>query len=367
VQGRVLFVTWDGGGNVNPVLALGPRLTAAGVEVAGYGPPSLAGRFGAAGLAYAGRDAADPWDLTAMARDVRDEVARVGADIAVVDYMLPGALVGAGAAKVPVVALVHTLYGALLADGAPSPMGMAGTVDDVNVARSDVGLAPVARLGDLLDGCVRVLVTSPAALDDPAPNPGGWAPNVRHVGPVLEGPGPDAGWQPPGDPGEPLVLVSLGTTPMDEVPVLQRIVDALAAEPVRVLVTLGAHLDPAALRLPGNATATGYVRHAACLPYAAATVTHAGLGTVLASLAHGVPLVCVPLGREQPDNAAAVVRLGAGLVVPPAAGGEAVRDAVREVLADPAYRSAAAAVAGTLPAPGEPSPAEDEIAALLPA
>jgi UDP:flavonoid glycosyltransferase YjiC (YdhE family) len=95
-------------------------------------------------------------------------------------------------------------------------------------------------------------------------------------------------------------------------------------------------------------------------------VTHAGLGTVLASLAHGVPLVCIPLGREQPDNAAAVMRLGAGRVVPPAAGEEAVRDAVREVLADPAYRSAAAAVAATIPAPGEPSPAEDEIAALLP-
>jgi hypothetical protein len=39
---------------------------------------------------------------------------------------------------------------------------------------------------------------------------------------------------------------------------------------------------------------------------------------------------------------------------------------VREVLADPAYRSAAAAVAAMIPAPGETSPAEDEIAALLP-
>lgn len=370
MHGRVLFVTWDGGGNVNPVLALGTRLTAAGAAVTGYGPPSLAGRFGATGLAYAGRDAPDPWDVTTMARDVRDEVARTGADVAVVDYMLPGALVGAEAAGVPVVALVHTLYGALLADGAPGPMGMAATVDGVNAARADVGLAPVRRLGDLLDGCARVLVTSPAALDVQAPAPDGWAPNVRHVGPVLEGPGPDGSWQPPprppGDPARPLVVVSLGTTPMDELPVLQRILDGLAGEPVRVLVTVGAHLDPAALRLPANATAAGYVPHGACLPHAAATVTHAGLGTVLASLAHGVPLVCVPLGREQPDNAAAVMRLGAGRVVPPAAGEQAVRDAVREVLADPAYRSAAAAVAATIPAPGEPSPAEDEVAALLP-
>ena len=43
------------------------------------------------------------------------------------------------------------------------------------------------------------------------------------------------------------------------------------------------------------------------LPHAALVVTHAGWQTINAALADGVPLVCVPDGRDQPDNAARVV------------------------------------------------------------
>jgi MGT family glycosyltransferase len=218
-------------------------------------------------------------------------------------------------------------------------------------------------MGDVLDRCARVLVTSLAALDAA---PDTWAGNVRHVGPVLEGPGADAGWRPPaGGDGRPLVVVSLGTTPMGEAPVLQRVLDALAGEPVTVLALLGAHLDPADLRLPANAVTSGYVRHAAVLPHAAVTVCHGGLGTVLASLAAGVPVVCLPLGREQPDNAAAAERAGAGRTVDPAAGPDAIREAVTAVRDDPAYRRAAADLAATMAAPGATTAAEDEVLSLL--
>ncbi|HET8620528.1 MAG TPA: glycosyltransferase [Acidimicrobiales bacterium] len=358
----VLFVTWDGGGNVNPVLALGPRLAAQGLTPVGFGPPSLAPRFAAAGVAYVSREAADPWDVAAMAADVRAECRRAAASLAVVDYMLPGALVGAEAALVPAVALVHTLYGALLGDGDfPGPMAMAATVEALDAAARALGAAPVAGLADLLDRCARVLVACPASLDA---CPERWAANVRHVGPVLEAAGDDTGWSPP--PGDgPLVAVSLGTTPMDEAPVLQGVLDGLAGEPVRVAVAVGAHLDASALDLPANAAATGYVRHAAVLPHAAAGVNHGGLGTVLATLAHGVPQVCIPLGREQPHNARAVAERGVGLAVDPAAGGEAVRDAVRQVLGEPRYREAAATLASSIARPGEPSPAEAEILAVV--
>ncbi len=361
MQAQVLFVLWDGGGNVNPVLALAPRLTARGIEVAAYGPPSLTGRFGAAGLAYVARDAPDAWDLGAMARDVRDVCERLDVALAVVDYMLPGALVGAELAGRRRVALVHTLYGALLAEGAPNPMGMAASVEAVNGQRAEHGLAPVKRLGDLLDACETVLVTCPAVLDAREDE---WAPNVRHVGPILEDAGPDAGWQPPEGDG-PLVVASMGTTPMGEGPVLARLLDALADEPVRVLVMLGDHLDRGRLRLPGNATESGYVRHAAVLPHAALSVNHAGLGTVLAALAHGVPQVCVPLGREQPANARAVVRVGAGRVVASDAGPDVVRGAVRDVLGDEGYRASAERMAGLITPPGEAGSAELAISSLL--
>ena len=251
----VLFVTWDGGGNVNPILGLGPRLAAQGVTPVGFGPPSLAPRFAAAGVAYVSREAADPWDVAAMAADVRAECRRAAASLAVVDYMLPGALVGAEAAEVPAVALVHTLYGALLGDGDfPGPMAMAATVEALDAAAWAPGAAPVAGLADLLDRCARVLVACPASLDA-CPEHG--AANVRHVGPVLEA------------------------------------------------------------------------------------------------------------GREQPHNARAVAQRGVGLAVDPAAGSEAVRDEVRQVLGEPRYREAAATLASSIARPGEPSPAEAEILAVV--
>jgi MGT family glycosyltransferase len=361
VHAQVLFVLWNGGGNVNPVLALARRLAARGIAVAGYGPPSLSGRFGAEGVAYVPRDVPDPWDLGAMAGDVRDVCDRLDAALVVVDYMLPGALVGAELAGRRRVALVHTLYGGLLADGAPDPMAMAASVDGVNTVRAVHGLPPVHRLADLLDACETVLVTCPAALDEREDE---WAANVRHVGPVPEDAGPDAGWGPPEGEG-PLVVASMGTTPMDEGPVLARLVAALADEPVRVLLLLGDHLDRGCGPLPANAIDSGYVRHAAVLPHAALSVNHAGLGTVLAALSHGVPQVCLPLGRDQPANARAVERVRAGRVLPADAEADAVREAVRDVLTAPGYRAAAQRMQALIPPPGSPGAAEEAIVDLL--
>jgi MGT family glycosyltransferase len=362
---RALLVTWDGGGNVGVALALAAQLREAGWEVAAHGPASLATPFGAAGVRYLARGpaeaspspsassasstsssvpGADPWDPTAMALDARAACERLTPDVAVVDYMLPGALCGAEAAGVPVAALVHTLYAALVDDADPppypAPMAMAATPEAVATARAELGLRPVPGLGGLLARCARVLVTCTPVVDRPAAS---LPDNVRYVGPLVAGPGPDAGWSPP--PGEgPLVVVSLGTTAMDEGPVLARVVRSLTDAPVRVLAQPGAHLGPADRSDAAggaNVTVSPFVGHAAVLPHAGALVTHAGLGTVLAGLSAGVPMVCVPLGREQPANAAAVARLGAGVVLPRDAPAADIRAAVLEVLADPSYRSAA--------------------------
>src|SRR4029453_14849482 len=144
---RVLMVTWDGGGNVGPTVELGARLAARSVAVGAYGPASLAGRFGAAGRGYGGRDVPDPWDAAAMAGDVAAACERAGADVAVVDYMLPGALLGAMAAGRPAVALVHPLYGALLADGAHHPLGMAATGEGLDTLGPGRGPHPLNPMG----------------------------------------------------------------------------------------------------------------------------------------------------------------------------------------------------------------------------
>jgi MGT family glycosyltransferase len=325
---RYLFVTWDGGGNVNPVLALTSRLTGRGHAVGVLGPPSVAVRVEGAGGAFVPRTPGATWDLDAIADDVTAAVASAGPDVLVVDHMLPSALCAAEATGRPSAALVHTLYGANVRDGELVVMGMAASVDGVNAVRERLGLPAVDRLRDVLGRAGPVLVLCPAELDAPPVE------GASYVGPVLEDAGPDAGWAPPvGE--EPLVAVSLGTTPMDEAPVLQRVLDASAGLPVRVVATVGGHLDPASFPAPPNASVVPCVRHAAVLPHAGALVTHAGLGSVLAALAHGVPMVCLPLGREQPANATAVARVGAGHVLEPDAAPDVVRDAIAAVLAGP--------------------------------
>ena len=71
-------------------------------------------------------------------------------------------------------------------------------------------------------------------------------------------------------------------------------------------------------------------------------ITHGGSGTAMAALAHGLPLVIVPIAADQPENAERCAALGLGRVVPLVAlTPERAREAVLGVLADPAHRQAA--------------------------
>ena len=339
---RILIVTWGGGGIVPPAVVLATKLAARGHDVRAIGSDSLQARFEAEGVSYTARDPLQEWDPRAVAADVVAAARTV--DLVVADYMLPSALSGAEAAGVPVVALVHTLYGANLdATGGLAPMGMAGSIDTQIAVRGELGVAPVATFGELLDRCASVMVTCPESLDTGGPDRPGV---VRYVGPLLEPAGPDEGWRPPGaDDGRPLVVAGLGTTPMDELPVLRRVVAALGQASVRSIVTIGDHLDAGDLEPPEGVVLSGYVRHAAVLPWASAVVTHAGLGTILAGLAHGLPLVCLPLAREQPANADAVARVGAGVVLDPSSPPSDIAGAIARAVDDLERRAAAARLA----------------------
>ena len=70
-------------------------------------------------------------------------------------------------------------------------------------------------------------------------------------------------------------------------------------------------------------------------------MTHCGHGTTLKGLAAGVPLLCVPMGRDQNDTAVRVVERGAGLRLSPKASVAKLRAAVQKLLADARYREAA--------------------------
>jgi MGT family glycosyltransferase len=172
--------------------------------------------------------------------------------------------------------------------------------------------------------------------------------NVHYVGPAFE---PftrawDTPWPP--DQADPLVLISFSTSYMNQQALVQRVLDAIAELPVRALLTAGPALDTRALRLPANARAVAFVPHRAVLPHAALVVTHAGWQTVNAALADGVPLVCIPDGRDQFDNSARVVAVGAGMRARRRTSPRVLRHTIADALANPALRRGAQAMAATL-------------------
>lgn len=325
---HILFATWLGGSNVNPVLGLTEALHADGHDVSAIATSFLGDRLRDAGISVLD----PPAGYLPEGADLARAVATAQPDLLVIDFMLTSALGIAAALETPSVGLIHTLYGTNMRNGAPHSMLMTGGVNPVNADRESLGLAPIASLGELLADLDGLIVTAPAGLDDasiPVPAP------AAYVGPVFEGTGPDSGWEPPVGDG-PLIVVSPGTAAMDPTPeadMVGRVLEAVAPLDARVLLTLADYQDLDSLLVPANTVVSRYIRHAAVLPHADLVVTHAGLGTVTAALAHGVPMVCLPLDREQPDNAKAVERIGAGVHLDPTSSPETIREAIEAQLA----------------------------------
>jgi MGT family glycosyltransferase len=166
------------------------------------------------------------------------------------------------------------------------------------------------------------------------------------VGPIFER-FPNLDWDSPWDAGDdrPLVLASFTTTGLwDQRGRIHNTLDALRDEPVRVLVTAADLRDVG--EAPSNAVIRQFVSHSAVLPSAAVTVTHAGHGTVSASLAHGVPIVALPnAAADQPFLAARLEQLHAGLALDGESESDVIRLAVRAVMTQPLYAAAAKTLA----------------------
>jgi UDP:flavonoid glycosyltransferase YjiC (YdhE family) len=157
--------------------------------------------------------------------------------------------------------------------------------------------------------------------------------------------------------GKPLVYLTLGTVAFGATDVLRAAVDGLARLPVEVLVAVGPG-DPALLgEVPANVRIAGFVPQAEVLRRADLVVHHGGTGTVLGTLAAGLPQLVLPQGADQFVNADALTEAGAGRKL---LGEEITADAVAEaaglLLDDPAVREVAVEVAAEiarLPAPAE--------------
>ncbi len=264
-------------------------------------------------------------DLTATIGDFRP-------DLVVSSFFAIGAMVGAEAAGLPYVALIPNIYPLPVAE--MPPFGLAG----LNELRESYGLKPIGDLWDQVRQAHKVLVLTSSSFDFPARLPA----SVRYVGPILDDPAwaAEQRWAPPaGD--EALVLLAMSSTFQDQVGVLQRCVDALGALPVRGVATTGLVVAPAEIRSVPNVAVFASAPHSEVLEHASVVVTHGGHGTVMRTLAAGVPMVILPQGRDQADNAVRVASRGAGLTLKSTAAAGEIADAVQAVLADPRYRQAA--------------------------
>ena len=185
----------------------------------------------------------------------------------------------------------------------------------VNDAREQLGL-PSDPAGDRL-AAAPYFTVMPAALEDPAVSPPRRSHRFR-LG-VSEDGSELGDWWPGNE--DPLVYLTFGSVAAGEhlpfFPALYRsAIDALAPLPVRLLVTIGDSARNAGElgELPENVRVETWVPHDDVARRADAIVCHGGFGSTLGALAHGVPLVILPLfSSDQWLNGAAVARAGAGI------------------------------------------------------
>ncbi|GAB3281460.1 hypothetical protein GCM10027449_22520 [Sinomonas notoginsengisoli] len=323
-----LFVTWDGGGNAVPAAVLAAELALRGHEVTVLGDATQAGAFRAPGtrfVPFSGTRAfptgSTPRDMlriatdSGMQRDMMAEFADHPADAVVVDVALFGVMDALRRAGRGYVVLEHTLDG-VLRQVLPS-------LDAVLRFRG-------MRVLHLLNAGAPVLAPTIPELDR------GHGP-VVHIGPMVRGV--------PASPASPTVVLSLSTVPYPALfPTWQRLLDAVEGLPARVVATFGPELPAGSLRVPDGVEVHGWCPHEDLMPRASLVVSHGGHGTAMAALAHGVPLLVLPLdlATDQPWVGRAVQRAGVGRMLCRRSRAGRIRAAIESLLADGPHRSAAA-------------------------
>lgn len=143
----------------------------------------------------------------------------------------------------------------------------------------------------------------------------------------------------------PVVYVGLGTVMNRWGGLLERIVEDLRHVEADIVVTTGPGRDPADLGgQPDHVHVEEYVPLTVLFPKCDVVICHAGWGTTVAALSHGLPLLTVPLGADGPRTAARVHQLGIGAVLTPdEVRPGAIATHVTNLIADTSYREAAEA------------------------
>src|SRR5215470_9487866 len=169
-----------------------------------------------------------------------------------------------------------------------------------------------------------------------------WPSQFYHTGPFHDGRGRekvDFPWE--RLTGEPLIYASMGTILNGRVDTFQTIVAAVAKyKNLQLVLSIGDQVDPRQIiPVPKNALIVKRAPQLELLKQASVCITHAGLNTVLESLAQGVPQVAIPVTYDQPGVAARIAHHKTGVITSlDKLTAEHLAFLLHEVLTNPTYR-----------------------------
>lgn len=387
---NILFVTIDGGGNLPPVFGIAKELSDRGHKVSVLSEPCMEPMIRHLGYAFIPfrrhftrkdrtEDIFQDWNVSpvrnpvlanivfgpvrVVAEETMDAIRQTDADLLVADCLLPTALIAAEASRIPGVLAFHMPE---YFPGPNRPPGMFGLLPGkgiaarlrdrvisklfhvkldrflpvINEVRAQMNLPLLKQTSNLIHGADLRLIQTMERFDFPLePRPA----NIRYTGPVLHDPDWTSTWSNPWTPEDsrPLVVISLSSTFQNQYTAIQSAIDALRDQNIRGLVTLGPALKMDRFSTPENVLIVESAPHSKVLPLADLVITHAGHGTVMKALSHGLPLVCLPMGRDQNDNAVKVQYHGCGIALSAKAGPVKIRKAVQKILSEEAFKDVA--------------------------
>lgn len=202
---------------------------------------------------------------------------------------------------------------------------------DLNRQRERLGLPPTDRFHAGISPDLALVGTFPQL-----EYPRRWPRGVAVTGAMtFEAPHPDIEL-PPGE--DPLVLVAPSTAHDSDNRLLRTALEALAAEPVRVVATTNRVVPGRPIAVPDNAVLVEWLSYSQLMPAASLVVSHGGHGTVARALAAGTPALVSPFTGDMSETAMRVSWAGVGLSLPwrlcrPAP----LRWAARRILDDPDF------------------------------